>query len=59
MPNLPLRDEAHPLPRQFVTSTLSYAIGPIALLAQTRLSTIHAPLWRTGALAMAGLAGSF
>jgi hypothetical protein len=39
--------------------TLSYALGPIALLAQAGASARHAEHWRVGPLAMGGLAASF
>jgi hypothetical protein len=39
--------------------TLSYAIGPIALLAQAGASAIHVQTWSVGVLAMAGLASSY
>ena len=42
-----------------VAPTLSYALGPIALLAQAGVSTVRTTSWRAGALAMAGLASSF
>ena len=42
-----------------IAPTLSYAIGPIALLAQAGGSAIHVQAWRVGVLAMAGLASSY
>lgn len=38
--------------------TASYALGPVAFLAQAGVSAIHVQSWKVGALAMAGLASS-
>jgi hypothetical protein len=39
--------------------TFSYALGPVAFLAQAGAAAIHVHAWRVGALAMAGLASSY
>jgi hypothetical protein len=52
---------AEPAPRvdAAVGPTLSYAIGPVAVLAQVGGSTLYTNAWRVGAVAMGGLAASF
>jgi hypothetical protein len=42
-----------------IAPTLSYAIGPVALLAQAGGSTLYTNTWRVGAIAMGGLAAAF
>jgi hypothetical protein len=42
-----------------VAPTLSFAVGPVAFLAQAGGSAIHVQDWRVGVLAMAGLASSY
>ena len=43
----------------YVAPTFSYSFGPVALLAQVGASTTHRDQWRTGVLALGGLAGAY
>jgi hypothetical protein len=42
-----------------IAPSLSYGIGPIALLAQAGVSALHVRDWKVGPIAMAGMAASF
>jgi len=56
-----VKRRSEPAPRVDVAigPTLSYALGPVALLAQAGGSTLYTNAWRVGALAMGGLSASF
>jgi hypothetical protein len=42
-----------------VGPTFSYALGPVAFLAQAGVSTLHTDSWHVGAVAMGGLAAAY
>ncbi|MFT3927738.1 MAG: hypothetical protein QM778_34745 [Myxococcales bacterium] len=53
------KDTPAPTGDMSIAPTFSYALGPVALLAQAGASTLHTNSWHAGAIAMGGLSAVF